>query len=111
VYAALCCTHFGYCRELIHDTLSNFCKKTVTVLNPNHSMAAYITANHRGGRFSNTGMDIQVVSRITWDEKRIRSISGLIRTISPETANALNHYAHVPDLFHLNSSHKQTTNF
>lgn len=112
VYAALCCTHFGYCRELIHDTLSNFCKKTVTVLNPNHAMAVSIMVNnHRGRRFSNTGMDIQVVSRITWDENRIRSISGLIRPISVETANALNHYTHVPNLFHLNISRKQTMNF
>ena len=89
---------------MIHDTLSDFSKKPVTILNPNHAMAACLTAGHRRDRFSETAMDIQVVSRITWDEIKIRSISGFIRKISAETANALNHYAHVPNLFHLNIS-------
>jgi glutamate racemase len=111
VYAALCCTHFGYCRKLIHDTLSNYSKKPVTVLNPNHQMAACLPSSQLENRFSGTGMDIQVVSRITWAEERIRSISNLIQSVSAETATALIHYAHVPNLFHPNISPKQTRNF
>ncbi len=99
VYAALCCTHFGYCRKLIHDTLADFTQKMVTILNPNHQMAANLLANCLEIRFSDTGMQIQVVSRITWDEKKIKAISNLIQSISPETATALKHYAHTPNLF------------
>jgi glutamate racemase len=99
IYAALCCTHFGYCRELIRDTLADLLEKPVTILNPNRQMAAYMFANCREIRFSDTTMEIQVVSKITWEEKKIKSISGLIQSISAETANALINYAHIPKLF------------
>jgi len=47
IYAALCCTHFGYCQELIRDTLADLVEKPVTILNPNRQMAAYMFANRR----------------------------------------------------------------
>ena len=99
LYAALCCTHFGYCEELIRDTLANFAQKPVTILNPNRQMAAHLTAGCRKIRFSDTAMDIRVVSKITWEEEKIQSISGLIRPMSTETADALIHYTLVPNLF------------
>ena len=99
IYAALCCTHFAYCRELIQATLAEFTGKPVTVLNPNRQMAAHLLANCRENRFSHTSMEIQVVSKIKWEEKKIKSISRLIQSISAETAHALMNYAQIPELF------------
>jgi hypothetical protein len=99
IYAALCCTHFGYCRELIRDTLADLVEKPVTILNPNRQMAAYMFANRRAKRFSDTTVEIQVVSKITWEKRKIKSISSLIQSISGETSNALINYAHIPKLF------------
>ncbi|MFC1878003.1 aspartate/glutamate racemase family protein, partial [Thermodesulfobacteriota bacterium] len=99
IYAALCCTHFGYCQEFIQATLADFTKKPVTILNPNHQMADFLSAKCREIRFSRTTMDIQVVSKITWEERKIKSISRLIQSISAETAHALMNYAQIPNLF------------
>ncbi len=104
LYAALCCTHFGYCQELIQDTLAAFTEKPVVILNPNRQMAAYLLDNSKEFLFSNTIMDIQVVSKITWEERKINSISNLIQPISTETANALVNYTQVPNLFSPNIS-------
>jgi len=99
IYAALCCTHFAYCGERIQETLTDLTQKMVTILNPNHQMAADLLANCRQIRFPDSKMDIQVVSRITWEEKKIKAISDLVQSTSPETADALMHYGHVPNLF------------
>lgn len=99
IYAALCCTHFTYCRELIQVTLADFTKKPVAILNPNRQMAAYILDNCREIRFPHTTIDIQVVSKIIWEERKIKFISNLIQSVSPETANSLMNYTHIPQLF------------
>ena len=99
IHAALCCTHFAYCRELIQATLAEFIGKPVSVLNPNCQMTAYLLANCREIRFSTTTMEIQVVSKIKWEEKKIKSISRLIQSISDETAHALMNYEQIPKLF------------
>jgi glutamate racemase len=99
LYAALCCTHYGYCQGLIRDRLEGFTERPVFILNPNHHMAAYLLSNCREFRFSKTRVAIQVVSKITWEERKIRAISGLIRSISVDTANALLNYAQIPSLF------------
>ena len=99
IYAALCCTHFAYCRELIQASLADFTQKPVTILNPNHQMAAFLSARCREIRFSRTTVDIQVVSKIIWEERKIKSISRLIQSISAETAHALMNYTQIPNLF------------
>ena len=99
LYAALCCTHFGYCQEMIRDTLTVMAEKPVTILNPNIQMAGFLLTACTQGRFSDTDMAIQVVSRIIWDEGKINSISSLIQPISAETAHALKNYTQDPDLF------------
>jgi len=99
IYAALCCTHFAYCQESIKGTLAELTKRPVTILNPNHQMAAYFLSNCRENNLSDTTVEIKVVSKITWEKRKIVSISSLAQSISPETANALNHYAHNPNLF------------
>jgi hypothetical protein len=62
-------------------------------------MAGYLLANCRDTRFTRTAIDIQVVSKIIWEERKIKSISGLIQPVSPETANALKNYKQDSNLF------------
>jgi len=99
LYAALCCTHFGYCQEMIQNTLTGFAERPVVILNPNRQMSAYLLDNSKEIVFSNTIMEIKVVSKINWEEKKVNSISSLIQSISAETANALINYTQIPNLF------------
>jgi glutamate racemase len=99
IYTALCCTHFGYCKTLIQDSLTGLTHKPVTILNPNRQMAAYLLNSGPLTPFSDTTIDIQVVSKIIWEDRKIESISSLIASFSDETAQALKNYTQRSDLF------------
>ena len=51
--------------------------------------------------FSKSDIDINVVSKIVLEDKKIRSISNLIRGVSVNAADALVGYEYSPDLFTL----------
>jgi len=99
VFAALFCTHFGYCRDLIKEKLESRIRGTVTVLDPNDRMAAFLFEVNGGRRHGRTKLDMRVVSRIIWDQIKIDAISGVIEKQSTETAEALRNYERIPDLF------------
>ncbi len=104
VYAALCCTHFGYCRNLFQDALSKHLKGNVLILNPNERMADHVMEDqgikHSGetSTFS-PGIDMHVVSRVFWEPERIDAYVRLLKDISPETVKALAGYELNPGLF------------
>lgn len=99
VFAALFCTHFGYCRDLIKEKLESRIGGPVTVLDPNQRMAAFLFAACGGSRHGRAAVDMRVVSRIVWDQAKIDAISGIIEKQSVETAQALRSYEQKPDLF------------
>lgn len=99
VFAALFCTHFGYCRNLIKEKLGNRIRGSVTVLDPNQRMAAYLFEACGGNRHGHAVVNMQVVSRIIWEQAKIDAISGIIEAQSAETAQALKNYEHKSDLF------------
>ena len=99
VFAALFCTHFGYCRDLFKEKLESRIRGPVAVLDPNHRMAAFLFEVNGGRRHGHTQLDMRVVSRIVWDHTKIDSISGVIEKQSIETAEALRNYERIPDLF------------
>jgi glutamate racemase len=99
VFAALFCSHFGYCRDLFKEKLESRIRGPVAVLDPNHRMAAFLFEANGGRRHGPTQLDMRVVSRIVWDHKKIDSISGVIEKQSIETAEALRTYERIPDLF------------
>jgi len=106
VYAALCCTHFGYCRNLFQDALSKHLKGNVLILNPNERMADHVMEDqgikHSGetSTFS-PGIDMHVVSRVFWEPERIDAYVSLLKNISPETVKALAGYELNPGLFEI----------
>jgi len=101
VFAALFCTHFGYCRDLIKEKLESRMRVPVKVLDPNRRMAAFLFEVADRRRYGLTTLDMRVVSRIVWDQIKIDVISGIIEKQSTETAAALRDYKRIPDLFTL----------
>lgn len=99
VVVALFCTHFGYSQTLIKENLENRLKKPVTTLNPNHRMADFLFDASGGGRYEHSPVNLQVVSRIVWDQIKIDAVSKIVEKKSTETARTLKSYEWIPDLF------------
>lgn len=99
VYAALCCTHFGYCRDLFYKALSKQVKGKVIILNPNERMADQVMEPPGEKGIFSPDIDMRIVSRVFWEPKRIDAYVRLLKDISPETVKALAGYEWNPDLF------------
>ena len=99
VFAALFCTHFSYCRSLIKEKLETRTRSSVTILDPNQHMAAFLFEACGDNRHGHAVVNMQVVSRIIWEQAKINAISGIVEAQSAETAQALKNYEHKSDLF------------
>ena len=99
LFAALFCTHFGYCRDLISARLQHHSGRGVTVLDPNRAMADFLFETAGARRYARTQVTLQVVSRIVWERAKIDAISEVIAAQSPQTARALIDYEQNPSLF------------
>ncbi len=101
VVAALCCTHFGYCRDQIRDALEKRVRKPVAILDPNQRMADFLFTATGRNRIDDPALNLtlKVVSRIVWDQTKIDAIAGIIEKTSAKTAQALREYEQIPELF------------
>ena len=99
LFVALCCTHFGYIAPIIAQKVKQHVAEDVVILNPNTVMSEFLFEQGNDIVCSKTNIDIKVVSKIVIDDIKIDSISRMIKDISPETAEALMNYNHIPDLF------------
>ena len=108
VFAALCCTHFGYCKDLFKKNLENkICEnkeialgKTcqVEILNPNEEMARKVLAPEREKPFK-ANIEMKIVSRVEWETSRIDAYEQLLQSKSHQVITALKKYELNPDLF------------
>jgi len=98
---SLNCTHFGYARPLWEETFEKLGFPEVKVLDPNPLMTDLVLREGAPGRYPETKVTVEVVSQtpITPDVKA--ALGALLRTTSPATADALEHWTHAPDLFHV----------
>ena len=98
---SLNCTHFGYARPLWEETFERLGYPGVKVLDPNPLMTDLVLREGGARRYPETKVTVEVVSKtpITPDVKA--ALGALLRTTSPATADALERYTHVPDLFHV----------
>jgi glutamate racemase len=101
VAVALFCTHFGYCRDLIRESLQHRTRGHVAIVDPNRRMAAFLFEAPGGTCHDPTAIDMRVVSRIVWEKIKIDAIAEVIAPLSAETAEALRAYEHNSDLFTL----------
>jgi glutamate racemase len=114
IFAALCCTHFGYCSDLfeqqikeqikVKDQVKNQVKsqtgEQVEILNPNKRMAQKVLspALKQASPF-HADIEFKIVSRVEWEPSRITAYERLLGDQSPEVVQALKGYEHIPDLF------------
>ena len=73
----------------------------VEVLNPNTLMSRFLFTLGSDLNHSKSDVGIRVVSKIVLEDKKISSISNLIKDVSIKSANALVNYEHMPELFTL----------
>ncbi len=106
VYAALCCTHFGYCKELFSKALSRHVNGDSAILNPNQRMAEKVMEGHAKTTTFNPNLDMRIVSRVFWEPARINAYTELLKGVSPETVKALACYEWNPDLFKTTNGHE-----
>lgn len=99
VYAALCCTHFGYCSEHFQAALSRHLKQDAILLNPNQRMADQAIETHGKTDVFSPDIRMHIVSRVLWEQTRIDAYARLLKPVSPETVAALAGYEWNPGLF------------
>lgn len=102
VYVGLCCTHYGYMASRMIRELARVLDREVLALDPNQRMVRDVGAEL--GFVIGTGViseppDVEVISKVMLDERTCRGVAGLVRPVSPATADALLAYRHVPSLF------------
>ncbi len=97
LYAALCCTHFGYCRDLFQSALARHTGREVEILNPNDEMVIQACQGIEPG--GPPDIQMTILSRVTWEPSRIEAYDKLLSKVSPETVTALKQYTLDRDLF------------
>lgn len=100
IYAALCCTHYGYCQASIRKTLARHTGADVDIINPNQAMGDHVVnLIPKRGRLPEAKIEVSVVSRVPLSPQKIDAISTRIERVCPQTAQALRDYKRIPDLF------------
>ncbi|MDO8836751.1 MAG: aspartate/glutamate racemase family protein [Vicinamibacterales bacterium] len=102
VLVGLCCTHYGYVGDRIARELARALGRRVLALDPNQRMVRDVSAALGLVTGEGTAAEaslVEVVSKVTLDERTCRGVAGLVRPTSPATADALLAYRHVPSLF------------
>lgn len=99
ILAALCCTHYGFSKEIFESEFQEITFRKALMLNPNELMINSIVLEENINKYTYTKINVSVVSRVTFSESEIESIGGLINAIAPLLSEALKNYEHNPNLF------------
>ncbi len=92
VYAALCCTHFGYRQERFEQAFAEFGRSSATILNPNIRMAQQAAASGHDTLSGPAHLNMQIVSKAVWADEQVDAYVNLLPDIAPATQAALTHY-------------------
>lgn len=99
ILAALCCTHYGFSQNIFQSEFNEITSRQVKILNPNELMINSIALDQNFRKYSNTMMNVLVVSRAIIEDNEKESIGGLIKTYAPLSASALWNYSYDTNLF------------
>jgi glutamate racemase len=92
VYAALCCTHFGYRQELFEQAFADFVSPKVTILNPNIRMARK-TSGVMGKQSSfSPEIEMKIVSKAVWGSEQLEACLKLLPNNPRAVRDALINY-------------------
>ncbi len=101
LYCGLCCTHYTFVAADIQAALTRTTGRAVTPLDPNARVARDVSARilasgTAGGR---AGIPVEVISKVSLNDRQRLGMAALVKGTSPATAAALRAYRHVPDFF------------
>ncbi|NWF89295.1 MAG: aspartate/glutamate racemase family protein [Ignavibacteriaceae bacterium] len=99
ITAALCCTHYGFCKNTFQSAFEKLTNREVTILNPNELMINSITGEYNRNRFASAIIQIKVVSRAVIEDDEKNCVAKLVSEYAPQTAFALLNYKLNPNLF------------
>jgi len=97
--ASLNCTHFGYSLDLWNKAFESRGLKSFRILNPNAKMAEALAPPAGTKKYARTAVTAKVVSMVEIGREKIEALGPYLKTLSPETAEALARYELKPDLF------------
>lgn len=90
VYAGLCCTHFGYCKNIFKNALARHIDRKIKILNPNEAMTEAACQDILDG--GSPQMSIDIVSKVSWEPAGIEAYDRLLSEVSPDVVDALKNY-------------------
>jgi glutamate racemase len=99
IVVSLNCTHYGYVKPLWEQAFAAAGYPGVKVLDPNPMMTDLVLREGGARRFPKTAVSVEVFSKVPIDEATRANLGAILRTVSPETADALSAYRHEPRLF------------
>ena len=99
IFASLNCTHYGYSMDQFKKIFADAGYPDITIIDPNPRMADFLFSPEFLHRYDKTNVSVEVVSRVSISQKKRDSLDGLLRGVSPVTADALQNYQYDPDLF------------
>lgn len=99
VLAALCCTHYGYSKEIFETELNKLTDGKYIVLNPNERMIEAVIRGKDNIENDAVNIKVEVISRAKLDEQERLSISKIIQGQAPLSSKALVNYSYDSNLF------------
>ncbi len=99
VYAALCCTHFGYRQTLFEQAFAEWLDAKVTILNPNLRMARKMFETAGTASAGSAHVEMQIVSKAVWEAAQVGAYVKLLPNISRPVRDALVGYTVDDHLF------------
>jgi glutamate racemase len=96
-FAALCCTHYGFAREVFQKKLDAVCKRAV-IINPNASMIKTFADASRPA-LGKSKISVSVCSQAVLSLEERDSIAKLVGPVSHKTADALIRYVLLQGIF------------
>lgn len=99
LYASLNCTHYGYALAAWRDAFAARGLELAGVLNPNTSMIDFLLPAPPRDRDAPAAVTVRIASMVEIAADRRASLGRYLREISPATADALDAYELLPDLF------------
>ncbi len=98
VFAAFCCTHYGYSIRIFEEELKNVFESPSIILDPKKLMSSYFSKD-TDPELNNSGIKCKIVSRVPILDEEIKSLGELIKITSPKVYESLAEYHHNIDLF------------
>jgi glutamate racemase len=99
IVVGLFCTHYGYCADQFYNSLKENNLADVQILDPNSRMAEYIFLPELRTRYKSSSVFVKVVSRVKIEPQEIKSLGGLLQSVSPETVKAFKNNEFRENLF------------